>query len=248
MHTLILVRHGQSTWNQENRFTGWIDVDLSPRGEQEALAAGRLLAAEPDIKIDVLHTSVLTRAVRTANLALDEMGRAWVPIRKHWRLNERHYGALQGLGKKDAAERFGAEQVKKWRRSYDVPPPPLAADDPLRPSNDPRYAGLAPEVLPTSECLADVVGRLLPYWQDTIVSDLKAGLTVCVVAHGNSLRALVKHLEHISDTDVVSLDIPTGIPRVYKLSRTNLEVLEVRYLGDPSAVAAATSEVAGQAG
>ncbi len=248
MSTLILVRHGQSTWNQQNKFTGWVDIDLSPQGEDEARAAGQLLASEKDIHIDVLHTSLLTRAIRTANLALDELGRSWIPIRKHWRLNERHYGALQGLDKKDAAKRFGPELVKAWRRSYDVPPPPLEADSPLHPRHDPRYATLAPEVLPSSECLANVVTRILPYWQDHIVADLRAGLTVCVVAHGNSLRALVKHLERISDTDVVSLDIPTGIPRIYQLSTDNLEVLDARYLGDPDAVAAAALQVARQAG
>lgn len=248
MATLVLIRHGQSTWNQQNRFTGWVDVDLSPQGEREAIGAGQLLASEKGLRIDVLHTSLLTRAIRTANLALDEMGRAWLPVHKHWRLNERHYGALQGMGKKDATARFGTDLVKAWRRSYDVPPPPLEADDPLHPSHDPRYASLAPEVLPTSECLKDVVARLLPYWQDAIVPELRAGLTVCVVAHGNSLRALVKHLERISDEDIVSLDIPTGIPRTYQLSDDGLEVLDARYLGDPTAVAAAAMEVASQAG
>jgi 2,3-bisphosphoglycerate-dependent phosphoglycerate mutase len=244
---LVILRHGQSTWNAENRFTGWTDVDLSPRGEDEAREAGRLLAAEPGIGIDSVHTSVLTRAVRTANLALDEMGRSYLPVHRHWRLNERHYGALQGFNKAETAERFGAEQVKLWRRSYAVPPEPVTLDDPNHPVHDPRYRLIPRSALPATECLKDVVVRLLPYWEDAIAPELLAGRTVLVAAHGNSLRALIKFLEHISDEDIVGLDIPTGFPRVYELDE-RLEVRESRYLGDPAAAKAAAEAVARQAG
>jgi 2,3-bisphosphoglycerate-dependent phosphoglycerate mutase len=242
----VLLRHGQSTWNAENRFTGWTDVDLSETGEAEAVAAGELMAAEAELEIDSVHTSLLTRAVRTANLALDVMGRSYLPVRRHWRLNERHYGALQGLNKRETAELHGLELVKAWRRSYDVRPPPVALDDPNHPANDPRYRSVPLSVLPASECLADVVHRLLPYWEDAIAPELLDGRTVLVVAHGNSLRALVKELESISDEDIPGLDIPTGFPRVYDLDE-RLGVRSARYLGDPKAAAAAAEAVARQA-
>ncbi|HEV2362536.1 MAG TPA: 2,3-diphosphoglycerate-dependent phosphoglycerate mutase [Acidimicrobiales bacterium] len=230
MPTLVIIRHGQSAWNAENRFTGWIDVDLSPQGEKEAVAAGRLLAAEPGITIDVCHTSVLTRSIRTADLALHAAGRSFVPVRRHWRLNERHYGALQGLNKAETAELHGAEQVKLWRRSYDVPPPPLADDDPSHPRFDLRYRFVPPSALPGTECLADVVKRMFPYYEDAIAPELLDGKTVLVAAHGNSLRALVKQLEEISEEDIVDLEIPTGVPRIYELDEL-LRVKSARYLG-----------------
>ena len=247
MPTLVILRHGESTWNAENKFTGWTDVDLTEQGEAEAREAGRLLSAQADLDIDAVHTSVLARAVRTANLALDEMSRSYLPVRRHWRLNERHYGALQGLNKKETAERFGPEQVKAWRRSYDIPPEPVGLEDPRHPVNDPRYRMVPAEALPATECLADVVGRLLPYYYDAIGPELLEGKTVFVVAHGNSLRALVKQLEQISDADIVSLNIPTGYPRVYELG-PHLEVKSARYLGDPDAATAAADAVARQAG
>jgi len=247
MSTLVLLRHGQSTWNAEGRFTGWADLDLSSLGEAEAISAGRLLHADPGLGPDVVHTSVLTRAVRTANLALDQMGRSWLPVRRHWRLNERHYGALEGLDKKETATRHGADQIKIWRRSWATPPPLLEADDPRHPSHDPRYAGVAPDLLPGGEALADVVARMLPYWHDAIVPDLMAGRRVLVVAHGNSLRGLVKHLDRISDEDIPDLDIPTGIPLVYELDRS-LRPLHSEYLGDPTMAQAAAEAVARQAG
>lgn len=251
MPDLVLLRHGQSAWNAENLFTGWHDIDLSPLGEDEARNAGALLAGRGDLDLRVVHTSVLTRAVRTANLALHLAGRTWLPVRRHWRLNERHYGALTGRNKKDTAERFGAEKVKAWRRSYDVPPPPLEDDAELSSTKDPQYRDLPPEVIPRTECLADVVRRVVPYWQDAIVADLRraeaVGGAVLVVAHGNSLRALRKHVEGISDADIVSLEIPTGIPFHYRLA-TDLSVVEMSYLGDPEAARAAAAEVARQAG
>ncbi len=247
MPTLVTLRHGQSTWNAENRFTGWTDVDLTDAGEEEARVAGRLLAGEQELHIDSVHTSLLTRAVRTANLALDEMELSYLPVRRHWRLNERHYGALQGLNKKETADRYGAEQVKLWRRSYDVPPAPVALDDPNHPANDPRYRGVPPSALPATECLKDVLLRLLPYWDDAIAPELSSGRTVFVVAHGNSLRALAKHLESISDEAIAGLDIPTGFPRVYELDRA-FNLVSARYLGDPAAAAAAAEAVARQAG
>src|SRR5688500_4628204 len=201
MYTLVLLRHGQSTWNQENLFTGWHDVDLTELGEEEAREAGRLLAEE-GLDVDVCHTSLQIRAIRTADLALTELERLWIPIKRHWRLNERHYGDLQGRNKRETAEKYGDEQVHVWRRSYDVPPPALEPADDRHPRHDPRYALLAPDLLPASECLKDVVGRMLPYWYDFIVPDLRAGLVVLVAAHGNSLRALVKHLEGISDEEI----------------------------------------------
>ena len=247
MPTLVLLRHGQSTWNESNLFTGWVDVDLSPTGEIEAHAAGGLLAAEPGLVLDVVHTSVLTRAVRTADLALAAAGLSYLPVTRHWRLNERHYGALQGLNKKEVAAEHGAEQLKAWRRGYDTPPPPLGADDPGHPTRDRRYAHVPPASLPASECLADVVRRMTPYYEDAIANDLLSDRTVLVVAHGNSLRALVKMLEHLSDDEIVGVDVPTGIPRLYRLS-TSLEVEEARYLGDVAAAAAAAEAVRRQAG
>ncbi len=248
---LVLLRHGESTWNAENRFTGWTDVDLSTAGEEEATRAGTLLADEPALDLRLVHTSVLTRAIRTANLSLDAAGLSWLPVRRHWRLNERHYGALQGLNKKETADRHGKEQVLMWRRSYDVPPPALADDDERRPRFDPRYQGVPGHVLPATECLADVVARVLPYWDDVIVPDLYAAATrggaVLVVAHGNSIRALRKHLDAITDEDIVGLDIPTGIPYRYRFD-TDLAVLGAEYLGDPEAAARAAEAVARQAG
>ncbi len=244
--TLVILRHGQSTWNQENLFTGWHDVPLSARGEDEARAAGRTLS-EAGIWFDTSHTSVLLRAVQTQDLALDERGQRWLPVQRHWRLNERHYGGLQGLDKKQTAAEYGDEQVKLWRRSYDVPPPKVERDDPRHPINDPRYRLLAPDVLPGSECLADVVARVLPYWHDAIVPQLRAGLTVLVTAHGNSLRGLVKHLEGISDDAIAELNIPTGMPRRYEFDEM-LQIIDKGYLGDPEAVKAAEEEVARQAG
>jgi 2,3-bisphosphoglycerate-dependent phosphoglycerate mutase len=245
--TLVLLRHGESEWNAANLFTGWVDVDLSQRGETEAEEAGRLLSQEPGLKIDVVYTSVLTRAVRTADLALSVAGKTYLPVHRHWRLNERHYGALQGTNKKEAAERFGADQVKAWRRGYRSPPEPVALDSPYHPANDPRYADVPPDALPASECLADVVERMVPYYEDRIAKDLLEGKAVLVVAHGNSLRAMVKYLEHISDDDIVDLDIPTGAPRVYDLD-DKLHVRSVRYLGDPEAIRAAAEAVSRQAG
>ena len=236
MHTLVILRHGESLWNASNLFTGWTDVDLSPKGEDEARAAGALLAAEPGLVIDVVHTSVLTRAVRTCDLALSVAGRSYLPVQRHWRLNERHYGKLQGMNKKEAAERFGADQVKAWRRGYLTPPDPVALDDPNHPVNDPRYADVPPDALPGSECLADVVRRMVPYFEDRIGKDLLEGRTVLVVAHGNSLRALAKYLEHISDDDIVGLDIPTGVPRRLRARRQTahrLGPLPRRPRGDP---------------
>jgi 2,3-bisphosphoglycerate-dependent phosphoglycerate mutase len=216
MSTLVLLRHGQSTWNLANRFTGWYDCDLSAQGEKEARAAGSRLA-EAGVPVDVAHTSVQTRAIRTLHLALEEMGRLWVPVQRHWRLNERHYGGLTGLDKAETRARFGDDQFLLWRRSYATPPPPIDADSPWNPSKDPRYAELSPELVPATECLADVVVRMLPYWYDAIVPDLRRGKVVLVAAHGNSLRGLVKHLDGISDEDIPNLEIPTGIPIVYDL-------------------------------
>jgi 2,3-bisphosphoglycerate-dependent phosphoglycerate mutase len=244
--TLVTLRHGQSTWNAENRFTGWTDVDLSERGEEEARQAGRLIAGEPGLEMDTVHTSVLTRAIRTANLALDEMGLGYLGVQRSWRLNERHYGALQGLNKSETAQLHGQEQVKIWRRSYDIAPPPVGIEDESHPLRDARYRRVPPSSLPATECLADVVRRLLPYFEDSIAPQLLDGRTVFVVAHGNSLRALAKHLESISEADIVELDIPTGVPRVYDLD-SRLGVRSARYLGDPEAARAAAEAVARQA-
>jgi len=244
MHTLVLLRHGESTWNLENRFTGWTDVDLSPKGVEEAKAAGRLMK-EGGYLFDVAHTSLLRRAIRTLWLALEEMDRMWIPVRHSWRLNERHYGALQGLNKAETAKKFGDEQVKVWRRSYATPPPTLAPGDERHPGRDPRYASLTKDLLPLTESLADTVARFLPYWHDRIVPDVKAGSRVLIAAHGNSLRALVKHLDGLSEDAVVSLNIPTGIPLVYELD-ADLKPLGSRYLGDPAAAKRAAEAVANQ--
>jgi 2,3-bisphosphoglycerate-dependent phosphoglycerate mutase len=230
MPTLVLLRHGQSAWNAENRFTGWIDVDLSAEGEDEAHQAGKLIAAEEGLVIEVAFTSVLTRAVLTADIALAEAGRSFVPVHRHWRLNERHYGALQGLNKAETAKKYGDDQVKAWRRSYNTQPPPLALDDPMHPINDARYANVPARSLPATECLRDVVVRLIPYFEDAIAPELLSGHTTCVIAHGNSLRALVKYLEEISDDDIIDLEIPTGVPRIYELD-AHLAVVSARYLG-----------------
>jgi len=245
-YTLVLLRHGESTWNLENRFTGWTDVPLSERGVAEAKAAGLQMLAD-GYGFDVAHASVLKRALQTLDLALNEMDLAYIPVHKHWRLNERHYGALQGLNKKETAELHGAEQVHVWRRSYDIPPPPLAVDDARHPCHDPRYAWMPPELLPATECLQDVVERMMPYWYDAIVPDIRAGKRVLVAAHGNSLRALVKHLDDISDEAIPGLNIPTGVPLVYELD-TNLRPVRSFYLGDQEAIAAAARAVAEQAG
>jgi 2,3-bisphosphoglycerate-dependent phosphoglycerate mutase len=251
MPTLVLLRHGQSTWNAENRFTGWVDVDLTPVGEDEARRAGRLLADESGLDLASVHTSLLTRAVRTAEIALHEAGRSWLPVRRHWRLNERHYGALQGLDKKEVRARHGDEQFMAWRRSYDVPPPPQEGTQRAASATDPRYGDVPADALPATECLADVVRRALPYWADAVVPDLLArgarGQAVLVVAHGNSLRALRKHLDGISDADIVGLEIPTGFPYLYELA-DDLSVTHARYLGDPGAAAAAAEDVRGQGG
>jgi 2,3-bisphosphoglycerate-dependent phosphoglycerate mutase len=243
---LVLLRHGQSVWNLENLFTGWTDVPLTDEGIAEARESGRLMA-EAGYEFGVLHTSLLVRATHTAEVALREMDLHWLPVRRHWRLNERHYGALQGLNKKETAEKHGEEQVLMWRRSYDTRPPALEPDDERHPRHDRRYADLAPDLLPATECLKDVVERMLPYWYDAIVPDLINGRNPIVVAHGNSLRALVKHLDGLSEEEVVGLNIPTGIPLVYDLDE-NLEPVGKRYLGDPEAAQKAAEAVAKQAG
>ena len=242
--TLVLLRHGQSQWNLENRFTGWWDVGLSDAGKREAVYAGTLLA-EAGLEIDEAHTSVLTRAIKTLHLALEEMGRLWVPVRRHWRLNERHYGALTGLDKAETKDRYGEEQFMAWRRSYATPPPPMPEGHEFDVRGDPRYAALPPDVVPATECLADVVVRMLPYWYDAIAPSLRSGSTVLVAAHGNSLRALIKHLESISDDDITELEIPTGVPLVYELDPA-MSVLSKRELGDPEAIAAAAAAVRAQ--
>jgi 2,3-bisphosphoglycerate-dependent phosphoglycerate mutase len=251
MARLILMRHGESEWNLANLFTGWVDVDLTAKGRDEAQAGGRAMA-EAGLQPDVVHTSMLIRAIRTADLALDVLERRWIPVRRSWRLNERHYGGLTGLDKKETADRYGTEQVHVWRRSYDIPPPPLPPDSPYAFDRDPRYAELAPDVIPATECLKDVVGRMLPYWYDSIVSDLRRGRVALVAAHGNSLRALVKHLDDISDADIPELNLPTGLPLLYELGddllpRDHRHPLE-RAVGDPAAVRAAADAVARQAG
>ncbi|MEW6322694.1 MAG: 2,3-diphosphoglycerate-dependent phosphoglycerate mutase [Acidobacteriota bacterium] len=246
MHTVVLIRHGESTWNRENRFTGWTDVDLSEKGLVEARDAGRLLKQE-GFTFDVAYTSVLKRAIRTCWMVLDELDLLWIPVHRSWRLNERHYGALQGLNKSETAERHGEAQVKIWRRSYDVPPPPLADDDPRHPSRDPRYARLDRRELPATESLKDTVARFLPYWHETIAPAVRGGERVLIAAHGNSLRALVKFLDEISDTDIVELNIPTGIPLVYELDAA-LKPVRHFYLGDPDAARRAAEAVANQAG
>ncbi|OFW11597.1 MAG: phosphoglyceromutase [Acidobacteria bacterium RIFCSPLOWO2_02_FULL_67_36] len=244
MYKLVLLRHGESTWNQENRFTGWTDVDLSERGRREAEAAGRLLK-EGGYTFDIAYTSVLKRAIRTLWIALDVMDEMWIPVLKSWRLNERHYGALQGLNKAETAARHGEAQVKIWRRSYDIPPPELEADDPRHPSHDPRYADLTPADLPLTESLKDTVARFLPYWHETIVPSIQGGKRVLIAAHGNSLRALVKYLDTVSEADILQLNIPTGIPLVYELD-ADLRPLGHYYLGDQAAAEAAAARVAAQ--
>jgi len=241
----VLLRHGQSTWNLENLFTGWHDVPLSEQGVVEAKEAGRLLK-EAGLAPNVVHTSVLVRSIQTTDLTLAELGRTWIAVRRSWRLNERHYGALQGLNKKETSEKFGADKVKLWRRSYDVRPPDLEPGDERHPSRDPRYADLPPELLPSAECLKDVVERMLPYWYDAIVPDLHRFGCVLVSAHGNSLRALVKHLDGLSEQEVVDLDIPTGVPRVYELG-DDFAVRSWRYLGDPAEIERRAAAVKAQA-
>ncbi|NNF54692.1 MAG: 2,3-diphosphoglycerate-dependent phosphoglycerate mutase [Acidimicrobiales bacterium] len=233
MSTLVLLRHGQSQWNLENRFTGWFDVDVTEEGAAEAKAAGQALASA-GILPDLVHTSLQTRAIKTANLSLRELDRLWVPVRRHWRLNERHYGGLTGLNKAETAEKYGDEQVHIWRRSYDTRPPEMPAGHPDNPNTDPRYANLPPDVLPTTECLKDVVERMLPYWFDVIIPDLANNDVILIAAHGNSLRALVKHLSRIPDEDISSLNIPTGVPLVYEIGAdgrpTDAAAVEDRYL------------------
>ncbi len=244
MKTIVLLRHGESTWNKENRFTGWTDVGLSEKGVLEAHEAGRTLKTEGFL-FDIAFTSVLTRAIKTLWISLEELDQMWIPVFRHWRLNERHYGALQGLNKAETAEKHGMDQVKIWRRSYDIPPPALTPDDPRYPGKDPRYAGLTSRDIPLTESLKDTVARFLPHWHDTIGPTVKSGKRVLIAAHGNSLRALVKYLDDVSDKDIVELNIPTGIPLVYELDDT-LKPLRHYYLGDQAAVAAAEKAVADQ--
>jgi 2,3-bisphosphoglycerate-dependent phosphoglycerate mutase len=246
---LVMLRHGQSTWNAQNLFTGWVDVDLSPEGEAEARAAGALLAETADLDLRILHTSVLTRAIRTAEIALAAAGRSWLPVRRDWRLNERHYGDLQGKNKAEIKQEFGEDQFMLWRRSYDTPPPPLALGNPYDVSDDPRYRDLDPADIPRTECLKDVVARSVPYWESAIVPDLRTaaakGGAVLVAAHGNSIRALRKHLEQIADDAITGLEIPTGIPYRMQLD-DDLQVRSAEYLGDPVAAAAAAAAVGRQ--
>ncbi len=244
MKKIVLLRHGESIWNQENRFTGWIDVSLSERGVGEAHQAGRTLAQEGFV-FDVAFTSMLKRAIKTLWLALEEMDLMWLPVHHSWRLNERHYGALQGLNKTETVEKHGLDQVKIWRRSYDVPPPALTPEDPYYPGRDPRYAGMRSEEIPLTECLKDVVARFLPYWHETIAPAVRVGQRVLIAAHGNSLRALVKFLDNVPDEEIVGLNIPTGIPLVYELN-DDLSPIRHYYLGDPEAVARAIQSVADQ--
>ena len=245
-HTVVLLRHGESTWNKENRFTGWTDVDLTDKGRDEAAEAGRLIG-EAGLSFDIAYTSVLKRALRTCWIALDRLDLLWIPMERSWRLNERHYGALQGLNKAETSEKHGEAQTKIWRRSYDIPPPPLDPSDPRHPGHDPRYAGLSANELPATEALKHTVERFLPYWTGTIAPAISAGRRVLITAHGNSLRALVKYLDRISDHDIVELNIPTGIPLVYELD-ASLAPIRHYYLGDPDAAAKAAAAVAAQAG
>ena len=245
MKKMVLLRHGESDWNKDNRFTGWVDVGLSKKGEEEALESGRVLKREGYV-FDVAYTSVLKRAIKTLWIVLEEMDLMWIPVYRSWRLNERHYGALQGFNKAETAERHGEAQVKIWRRSYDVPPPPLTRDNPLYPGKDPRYADLRPEEIPLTECLKDTVARFLPYWHETIAPAVKSGKRVVISAHGNSLRALVMYLDHIPEKDIAELNIPTGIPLIYEL-QDDLKPIRSYYLGDPEAVKRATQAVADQA-
>jgi 2,3-bisphosphoglycerate-dependent phosphoglycerate mutase len=244
MRKLVLIRHGESVWNKENRFTGWTDVDLTDQGREEAREGARALKAA-GYTFDIAYTSVLKRAIRTLWTVLDEMDLMWVPVERAWQLNERHYGALQGLNKAETAEKFGEAQVKVWRRSYDTPPPPLEKSDDRWPGRDPRYAGLPEKELPLTECLKDTVARFVPYWESEIAPQVKSGKRVVIVAHGNSLRALVKHLDNISDEDIIELNIPTGMPLVYELT-DDLKPVKKYYLGDPEKVKAAMEAVAAQ--
>jgi 2,3-bisphosphoglycerate-dependent phosphoglycerate mutase len=244
MKQLVLLRHGESTWNRENRFTGWTDVDLSPQGIEEAKSAGRTLR-DRGFAFDVAYTSVLKRAIRTLWIALDELDLMWIPVHRSWRLNERHYGALQGLNKAEMAAKFGDEQVLRWRRSYDIRPPALEPSDERYPGRDPRYRNLASRDLPLTECLKDTVARFVPYWQETIAPRVKAGERVLISAHGNSLRALIKYLDNVGDSEIVSLNIPTGIPLVYELD-DELKPMRNYYMGDAEQVAKATQAVANQ--
>ncbi len=244
MKKLVLMRHGESAWNLENRFTGWVDVDLTEKGVTEARNAGRLLRNE-GYAFDLAYTSLLTRAIRTLWLAQEELDRRWITVVKHWRLNERHYGALQGLNKAETAAKFGEEQVMAWRRSYDVPPPALGTDDERHPSRDPRYASLLNEELPLTECLKDTVARVVPYWQMEIAPRVRAGRSVIIAAHGNSLRALIKHLDKVSDSEIVGLNIPTAVPLVYELT-DDLRPIRNYYLGDQAEIAKAQAAVAAQ--
>ena len=245
MKKLVLLRHGESTWNKENRFTGWTDVDLSEKGREEALQAGKLLLEEGFV-FDIAFTSVLKRAIKTLWIALEEMDLMWIPVHNSWRLNERHYGALQGLNKAETAEKHGMDQVKVWRRSFDIRPPALTEDDARYPGRDPRYASLKPEEIPRTEALKDTIERFLPYWHETISPTVKQGTRVIIAAHGNSLRALVKYLDNIPDADIVGLNIPTGIPLVYELDDNDLKPIRSYYLGDPEAVARSAQAVADQ--
>ena len=244
MKKVVLLRHGESLWNKENRFTGWVDVGLSEKGVQEALEAGRAMRGDGYV-FDVAYTSVLARAIKTLWLALEEMDLMWIPIHHSWRLNERHYGALQGLNKVETVEKHGMEQVQIWRRSYDIQPPALTVDDPLYPGKDPRYTNVNPEELPLTECLQDVVARFLPYWHETLAPEIRSGKRVLIAAHGNSLRALVKYLDNIPNEEIVGLNIPTGIPLVYELN-DDLTPIRHYYLGDPEAIRRATQAVADQ--
>ena len=244
MHKLVLIRHGESTWNLENRFTGWTDVDLTPTGVSQAMSAGKLLKAE-GYDFDLCYTSVLKRAIHTLWYCLDEMDRTWLPVQKSWRLNERHYGALQGLNKTDMAKQYGDEQVLVWRRSYDTPPPALEPQDPRSERNDRRYAHLEASQVPLTECLQDTVARVLPFWNETMAPSIRSGQRVLVAAHGNSIRALVKYLDGISDQDIVGLNIPNGIPLVYELD-ADLRPIRHYYLGDAEAAAKAAAAVATQ--
>lgn len=245
MHKLVLLRHGQSTWNLDNRFTGWHDVDLTDQGREEAANAGKLLREE-GFEFDLVYTSVLKRAIRTMWLALDELDQMWLPVIRDWRLNERHYGALQGLNKSETTEKHGEEQVKIWRRSYDTPPPALEESDERWPGHDRRYKGLPKAQLPLTESLKDTVARFVPYWESDIAPKVREGQRILIVAHGNSLRALVKHLDNISDEDIISLNIPTGIPLMYELD-ADLKPIKSGYLGDPEAAKKAAEAVANQA-
>ena len=244
MHRLVLIRHGESTWNKENRFTGWTDVDLSEKGVQEGIDAGQVLKKE-GFEFDLAYSSVLRRAIKTLDIVLDQMDQIWIPVERSWRLNERHYGGLQGLNKGETADKYGEAQVKIWRRSYDIPPPPLTMDDERYPGHDRRYAGLPESDLPLTECLKDTVARFLPLWTDSIAPAIRSGKRVVIGAHGNSLRALVKYLDNISDADILEMNIPTAMPLVYELD-ADLKPLKSYYLGDPEKVKAAMDAVAKQ--